>query len=52
VRRQALADTLALVIEMAILGVLKEHEAHGYEQKKRIPSSPAGPAVRPPRREA
>jgi DNA-binding PadR family transcriptional regulator len=26
-------DTLALVIEMAILGVLKEHEAHGYELK-------------------
>ena len=35
-RRQALADTLALVIEMAILGVLKEHEAHGHELKKRM----------------
>jgi DNA-binding PadR family transcriptional regulator len=30
------ADTLAFVIEMAILGVLKEYEAHGYELKKRI----------------
>ena len=24
------------MIEMAILGVLKEHEAHGYELKKRM----------------
>ena len=27
---------LTLVIEMAILGVLKEHEAHGYELKKHM----------------
>jgi DNA-binding PadR family transcriptional regulator len=27
---------LPFVIEMAILGVLKEHEAHGYELKKRM----------------
>ena len=29
-------DTLTLVIEMSILGVLKEHEAHGSELKKRM----------------
>jgi hypothetical protein len=27
-------DTLTLVIEMAILGVLKEHEAHGFLKKR------------------
>jgi DNA-binding PadR family transcriptional regulator len=30
------------VIEMAILGVLKEHEAHGYELKKRMAEHAGG----------
>ena len=30
---------------MAVLGVLKEHEAHGYELKKPMAELPAGPAV-------
>ena len=36
---------LTLVIEMAILGVLKEHEAHGYELKKQMAELAGGPAA-------